>query len=58
MGFTGAGATDEDRIALGIQECAGGEFAHLPFIDRRIGENERVATAAFAACWLANCSST
>src|ERR1700716_3737682 len=42
MGFAGAGATDEDRIALGIQECAGGEFAHLPFIDRRIGEGERV----------------
>src|SRR5271170_5776008 len=42
MGFTGAGATDEDRIALGVQECTGGEFAHLPFIDRRICEDERV----------------
>ena len=26
MGFTGAGATDEDRIALGVQECTGGEY--------------------------------
>ena len=42
MGFAGAGATDEDRIALGVQECTGGEFAHLSFIDRRIGEGERV----------------
>src|SRR5476649_2423962 len=42
MGFTGAGATDEDRIALGVQECTGGEFAYLSFIDRRIGEGERV----------------
>ena len=42
MCFTGAGATDEDRIALGVQECAGGEFAYLSFIDWRIGEGERV----------------
>ena len=42
MGFAGAGAADEDRIALGVQEGAGGEFAHLPFIDRRIGEDELV----------------
>ena len=42
MGFAGAGATDEDRIALGVQESAGGEFAHLSFIDRRVGEDERV----------------
>ena len=42
MGFAGAGAADEDRIALGVQEGAGGEFTNLPFIDRRIGEDELV----------------
>ena len=42
MGFAGAGAADEDCIALSVQEGAGGEFANLPFIDRRIGEDERV----------------
>ena len=42
MGFAGAGAADEDCIALSVQEGAGGEFANLPFIDRRIGEGERV----------------
>src|SRR6202050_2837964 len=42
MGFTGAGAADEDRIALGVQEDAGGEFAHLAFVDRRIGEDDLV----------------
>src|SRR6201989_2674702 len=36
-----AGAADEDCIALSVQEGAGGEFANLPFIDRRIGEGER-----------------
>ena len=33
---------DEDRIALGVEEGAGGEFANLPFIDRRVGEDELV----------------
>ncbi len=42
MGFAGSGAADEDRIAFGIEESAGGEFANLPFIDRRIGEDELV----------------
>src|SRR6478672_5203731 len=42
MVFAGAGAADEDCIALSVQEGAGGEFANLPFIDRRIGEGERV----------------
>src|SRR5258708_33983820 len=42
MGFSGAGAADEDRIALGVEEGAGGELANLPFIDRRIGEDELV----------------
>jgi hypothetical protein len=31
MGFAGSGATDEDRIAFGVEESAGGEFANLPF---------------------------
>jgi hypothetical protein len=38
MGFAGAGPADEDRIALGVKEGAGGEFANLSFINRRIGE--------------------
>src|SRR5450759_2318907 len=42
MGFAGAGAADKDRIALGVQEFAGGEFAYQPLIDRRIGEDELV----------------
>jgi hypothetical protein len=33
---------DEDRIALGVQESAGGELANLALIDRRIGEDELV----------------
>ena len=42
MGFAGAGAADEDGVALGVQEGAGGEFANLPLIDRRVGEDEAV----------------
>ena len=42
MGFAGSGAADEDCIAFGVEESAGGEFANLPFIDRRIGEDELV----------------
>jgi hypothetical protein len=42
MGLAGPGAADEDCVALGVQEGAGSEFAHLPFIDRRIGEDELV----------------
>jgi hypothetical protein len=40
MRLAGTGAADKDRIALGVQEGAGGEFANLPFVDRRIGEDE------------------
>src|SRR6187455_67780 len=42
MGFAGAGAADEDGIALGVQEGAGGEFANLAFIDRRVAEDKSV----------------
>src|SRR5674476_845046 len=42
MRLAGAGAADKDRIALGVQEGASGEFANLPFIDRRIGKDELV----------------
>ena len=42
MGFAGAGSADEDRVALGVEEDAGGEFANLALIDRRIGEDELV----------------
>lgn len=42
MGFAGAGATDEDGVALGVEEGAGGEFAHLALIDRRIAKDKSV----------------
>ena len=42
MGFAGAGAADEDGVAPGVEEGAGGEFAHLVGIDRRIDKDERV----------------
>src|SRR5271170_7670310 len=33
---------DEDRVAFGVEESAGGEFANLAFIDRRIREDKLV----------------
>src|ERR1700691_3214769 len=42
MGLSGAGAADEDSIALGIEEGAAGEFAQLALVDRRLGEDERI----------------
>src|ERR1700736_5767800 len=39
MRFAGAGATDEDGIALGVEEGAGGELAHLALIHRCIGKD-------------------
>ena len=42
MGFAGAGAADEDRVALGVEEAAGGEFTHQLFIDRRVRKDELV----------------
>src|SRR5271163_1152424 len=42
MGFAGAGAADEDSIALSVEEGTGGEFAQLALVDRRLGEDERV----------------
>src|SRR5271168_1202105 len=42
MGFARACAADEDRVAFGVEEGAGGEFANLHFIDRRIREDELV----------------
>src|SRR3546814_4127444 len=42
MGSAGAGAADEDGVALGVEERAGGQFAHLALIDRRVGEDEAV----------------
>ena len=56
MGFSGAGAADEDCITFGIQEAAGGELADLPFIDRRIGEDERVDIFEDRE-WLRRCDS-
>ena len=40
MGFASAGAADEDRVTLGVEEAAGGEFAHQSFIDGRVREDE------------------
>ena len=42
MGFASARSTDKDRVAFGVEERAGGEFANLTSIDRRVGEDERV----------------
>jgi hypothetical protein len=42
MGFAGASAADEDGVAFGIQEGAGGEFADQPFIDRGVGKDKRI----------------
>src|SRR5665213_477893 len=42
MGFAGAGAADEDSIALDVEEGAVGEFAQLALVDWRFGEDERV----------------
>src|SRR4051794_1736626 len=42
MGLAGAGSADEDGVALGIKESAGGEFAYLAFIDWCIGKDEAV----------------
>ena len=36
MSFARAGTADEDGVALGVQEGAGGQFAHLALVDRRI----------------------
>src|SRR5713226_6960248 len=42
MGFAGAGAADEDRVTLGVEEAAGGEFTNQSFIDRRVREDKLV----------------
>ena len=42
MGFASSGAANEDRVTLGVEEAAGGEFAHQSFIDRRVREDELV----------------
>ena len=40
MGFAGAGAADEDGVALGIQKRAGGEFRNQSRIDGGVSEDE------------------
>src|ERR1019366_9969410 len=42
MGFASSGAANEDRVTLGVEEAAGGEFAHQSFIDRRVREDDLV----------------
>ncbi len=42
MGFSGASPADEDRIALGVEEAAGGKLTYLTFVDWRVGEDELV----------------
>ncbi len=40
MRLPAARAADEDSVALGIQEGAGRQLAHLSLIDGRVGEDE------------------
>jgi hypothetical protein len=42
MGIACAGAADENGVALGVQEGAGGEFANRPLINGCVGEGERI----------------
>src|SRR5271154_3046541 len=42
MGFAGAGAADEDRVALGVEEGTGGELSNQALINRSVGEDELV----------------
>jgi hypothetical protein len=42
MSLSSAGAADEDSVALGVEESAGGEFAQLALVDRGLGEDERI----------------
>jgi hypothetical protein len=37
-----ARTADEDRVAFGVEEGAGGEFANLAFVDWRVREDELV----------------
>ena len=40
--FASARPADEDGVALGVQESAGCQLAHLSLIHRRVGEDEAV----------------
>src|ERR1700728_1021981 len=42
MVFAVSGSADKDYVALCIEEGAGGQFAHLAFVDRRVGEDELI----------------
>ena len=42
MGFSRARSADEDRVAFGVEEGAGGEFANLAFVYRRVRKDELV----------------
>ena len=42
MRFAGARAADENCVALGIEERAGCEFAHLSLVNHRVAEDELV----------------
>ncbi len=42
MGLAGAGAADEDGVALGVEEGTGGEFAHQAGVDWGVGKDELV----------------
>lgn len=41
-GFAGASAANEDRVAFGNQEGAGGELADQALVDRGVSKNELV----------------
>ena len=42
MSLARARTADEDRVAFGVEEGAGGEFANLAFVYRRVREDELV----------------
>ena len=52
VGFTGAGSADEHDIALVSEEVAAGEIANQGLVDRRIVEDEVVAS--LGERWLGN----
>jgi hypothetical protein len=46
VGFAGARAADEDRVALGVEEGAGGEFANLALIDRGVSAKTNLSMSS------------
>ena len=51
MGLAGAGAADQDDVALALKEAAAGEFADQGLVDRRGGEVEVGQRRRPSAAW-------